>query len=150
MPWSCSFSLHKPFLNELASAGSDLVALPGAKDYAAPTLALQFRTHAFGNEVISEPTCHPGDSEPDRALVNLEQRLELRETQAESLDFPRGSTSNDRVEMRLYFEENARRHMPPQIRNENVDESGVASLRGDIHGALTLRILQGSPGAKFD
>jgi hypothetical protein len=53
------------------------VTLPGASDYAAPTLALQFRLYAFGNEVIGEPTCHPRDWEPDRISVNFEQRLEL-------------------------------------------------------------------------
>ena len=61
-----SLGLHKAFLNEPTSAGRDLVAFPGASDNAAR---------------------HAREWEPNRALIHLEQRLELRKTQSVFFDW---------------------------------------------------------------
>jgi hypothetical protein len=66
------------------------------------------------------------------------------------LDLFGGSTSNDRVEMRLNVEESAERHMPFQSRRKDSDERVTASFLCDIHRALTERILQRPPSAEFD
>ena len=114
-----SLGLHKAFLNEPTSAGRDLVAFPGASDNAAR---------------------HAREWEPNRALIHLEQRLELRKTQSVFFDLARGSASNDRAEMR--FAGFVRRRVqsvcaPPPLeqRHMPLDEEGcrVRMLQASSH-----------------
>ena len=92
----------------------------------------------------------PGTANHILGCVQLQQRLQFRQSESVLLNEPFGPTTDDGVEVNLYFQQHSKRYGMPVHWSQRTEQVSMATAVGDIYGTLTAGVLVGPPSTGID
>ena len=91
-------------------------------NHSAPTLGDQFSFNTLGLQAITKPASHARHREPNLKVIELQQRLQLRQPKPVLLHLSLSPSTDDSMKMCLHLEQNADGNAPLQVWGEDTEQ----------------------------